>query len=152
MNEIVALETLGTEEELQVFVQAALQSPGLKRMRYANESVAVALTRYIDIAETPRNLDALWVWSRFLWVFGRRDEWKANGTLSALLTAVGGVSTALRELARLHWWQFMRRRAALLMYRSYGVQLDRLLTECLINAMGWEDAEKMAAYEERARS
>lgn len=127
-------------EDLQVKVER------LPHIMGANANWYEALNRALDLLETPNNLDALWVWSRFLNAFGRLDTWAANHCLDKLAYFEGLRRRHQKELDSVPRYRWLKRRrlAWVVGYDARNVQI--VLDHILTNLSNWLDREAFEAH------
>jgi hypothetical protein len=105
-----------------------------------------AVHRAIDLLEHPNNLDALWVWSRFLQAFGRFQTWKADECLSKLAFYERMRQLEANRLAATPRRQWLKRRklAAKVADGTRNVQV--ILDYILTNDKNWADRQAFEAH------
>lgn len=101
-----------------------------------------AIGALLDLVETPNNLDALWVWSRFVWVFGRRNTWQADSTLEELLQSADALHRALKKTPPKRSL-FRKRRTPIELAED---RLGNCLAELLLNEADWSEANEFRRY------
>lgn len=139
------------------------ESPDLKKLSDAQGGWFRAVIIALELFQQPRNLEQLWVWSRLLWAFGRRDTWRANEGFECMIglhaNAIAWHKKLIdlrKELDSRSWFQFASRarlEAAIdeaeeqleLSYRKLGHQLDTLL----VNDNTWSDRSEFLAFKGR---
>lgn len=70
------------ERDIKEFIEA---SPHLKALQGDTGDWRAVALKALELFDSPHNLDQLWVWSRFVWIFGERNTWAANSELESLL-------------------------------------------------------------------
>lgn len=105
----------------------------------------VALT-LLDVFSTPSNIDELWVWRRFAWVFGEGGTWDANRSLNQLLAVSRTVSKLSYSLDSLPWWRWLARRKLSKRLVRGRAQLDNFLAVSNRLSSNWCDLEAFAAF------
>lgn len=98
---------------------------------------------------TANNRDALWVWSRFLWAFGRRDTWRASNVLDDILMIVLRIDSDLQRLSGLYFWQLETKRRLKHQIELNQSCLHRLLGDVFINHEAWNDLAAFRGYERK---
>lgn len=140
-----------------------LESTELRKLIDSEEDWFRAVVVALSLFEQPRNIEQLWVWSRFVWVFGRRDTWKANETLEAVLHLHSRGITWHRKLVDLQneldnrsWFQFASRArlgAAIEEAEEVLEVINRKLEEqfdtLLVNDNTWSDRSDFLAFKGR---
>lgn len=108
-----------------------------------------AVHQALDLFEEPRNLSQLWVWARFVWAFGKRDEWRADAALDQLfapVTAMRELNSQLRALPR---WSRAKRRKLERQIIAEGYKLARCVIEASDNDQAWSDRQDFLQYRGR---
>jgi hypothetical protein len=111
----------------------------------------VAIGKFLDLFDSPRNIDELWVWNKFRWLFGRgnsvaSDTWKADDTLDALLAAtikLRDLSTQWHDRGRLRW---LARRKLAAAIDVAQVHLFTILGTLLVNRDAWPELAAFAQW------
>jgi hypothetical protein len=113
-----------------------------------NDWIEAAL-KGLELLEAPHSLDQLWVWSRFCWIFGARDTWEANATVTQLLKERASLRALIQSyhevtnaMKRLHWWNISRRRMLKLTARSLVKSMNVSTTIILGTLDTFADREK----------
>lgn len=105
-----------------------------------------ALCGAVDLLETPNNLDALWVWSKFLWAFGTLKTWEADTCLDRLLFWFRQVRLYSVELNQTPWYRVRKCRKL----RDQRAEANRnvltLLGYVHNNLNDWQDLAKFEAH------
>ena len=105
-----------------------------------------SLEHAVELLEPKNNIDALWVWSRFLWAFGRRDTWKADKCLSTLMMLAWNRRRAESEWLSTPWYRWIRKRTLRGVFARASRDERTLLDYVLSNDRNWSDADDFAWY------
>jgi hypothetical protein len=102
----------------------------------------LALENAVGLLEPPNNLDALWVWTKFLWSFGVLKTWDADACLDRILFWFRQSRIASAELHKSHFWQLRRRRKLSRARADATANVLTLLGYVYNNLDNWADLDK----------
>jgi hypothetical protein len=135
----------------------------LRVLQASEDDWSAPVLKALELFDSPHNMDQLWVWSRFVYLFGERDTWSANRELDSFLLEAANLLSLRAHYAQLQeqiestsWWRFRTRSgiASKQTLAANAIQkslyhLQMMLRNYIDRDKRWIDAADFAAYRDR---